>query len=91
MDWLGQESHGYLIKVKLKGLTALLDKQAWQRVSDHSGWEQCEFFHQCNQWERPRCFVAVRRKTAVMDGSPQQSLLNELVYDYSYLTAQALS
>jgi len=92
MDWLDQNGHGYLIKVKLKGLTALLDKQMWQRAPDHSGWEQCEFFHQCNQWERPRCFVAVRRKAAVMNGDSQQSLLNEPVYDYfCYVTTERLT
>ena len=31
MDWLDQNGHGYLIKVKLKGLAALLDQQKWQR------------------------------------------------------------
>ncbi|ARU54317.1 IS1380 family transposase [Oleiphilus messinensis] len=92
MDWLDQARHGYLIKVKLKGLAALLDKQAWQRVPGHTGWEQCDFFHQCGQWERARRFVAVRRKTAFITKGPQQALLNEPVYDYfCYVTTERLS
>lgn len=91
MDWLDQAGHGYLIKVKLKGLVALLDKQAWKRVPGQSGWEQCDFFHQCGQWKRRRHFVAVRRKTAVVATGPQPSLWNEPVYDYfCYVTTERL-
>ena len=32
MDWLDQNGHGYLIKVKLKGLAVLLDQQEWQKI-----------------------------------------------------------
>ena len=92
MDWLDEYRHGYLIKVKLKGLRALLDKQDWQSVSPHSGWEQCEFFHQCGKWERPRRFLAVRRRVKENDTSPQKSLFNESVYDYfCYVTTERLT
>jgi len=37
MDWLDQNGHGYLIKVKLKGLSALLDKQSWHKSQAGQG------------------------------------------------------
>jgi hypothetical protein len=92
MDWLDQNSHGYLIKVKLKGLVPLLDKQCWQVISHSPGWEQCEFSHQCAKWSYARHFVAVRRLRKVTDDSPQKSLINEPVYDYfCYVTTERLT
>jgi hypothetical protein len=32
LEWLDTKGHGYLIKVKLKGLVALLDQQAWHAM-----------------------------------------------------------
>jgi hypothetical protein len=92
MDWLDQGGHGYLIKVKLKGLRALLDKQNWQPVSKCPGWEQSEFLYQCGQWSRPRRFVAVRRPAKIVDDGLQNSLITEPVYDYfCYVTPERLT
>lgn len=92
MDWLDQNGHGYLIKVKLKGLAALLDQQKWQKIPGCSGWEQCDFRHQCGTWERSRRFVAVRRKAALDTRSLQPSLLSDVVYDYfCYTTTERLT
>jgi hypothetical protein len=92
MDWLDECRHGYLIKVKLKGLSALLDKKDWQPISAHSGWEQCEFSHQCGKWKRPRLFLAVRRQAKKNDKSPQKNLFNEPVYYYfCYVTTERLT
>ena len=63
LEWLDAKRHGYLIKVKLKGLTSLLDQQSWQEIDKAPGWQQCEFIHQCGTWSRGRRFVAVRRLT----------------------------
>jgi hypothetical protein len=91
MDWPDQMGHGYLIKVKLKGLASLLDKQDWQAIPKCPGWEQCEFLHQCGQWSRPRRFVAVRRP-ATVDNGPQKSLLTEPVYvSFCYVTTERLT
>lgn len=92
MDWLEQGGYGYLIKVKLKGLNALLDKQTWQAVSNCPGWEQCEFTHACGKWSRSRRFIAVRRLAKVKKEGPQQSLIIEPVYDYfCYVTTERLT
>ena len=78
LEWLDAKRHGYLIKVKLKGLTSLLDQQSWQAIDKAPGWQQCEFIHQCGTWSRGRRFVAVRRlkkeKTIVFRNNCLQSL-----------------
>lgn len=61
MDLLDLHGHGYLIKVKLKGLTELLLKQVWVPVPGQPGWEQCTFQYQAKGWTVPRFFVAIRR------------------------------
>ena len=40
---LEARGHGYLIKVKLKNLTALLARKDWTAVPGQAGWECCEF------------------------------------------------
>ena len=45
LEWLDAKRHGYPIKVKLKGLTSLLDQQSWQAIDKAPGWQQCEFIH----------------------------------------------
>ena len=62
LDFLDERGHGYLIKVKLKGLVALLETQNWQPVQGQPGWEGCEFSHQCATWRTSRKFMAVRRE-----------------------------
>ena len=92
MDWLDQARHGYLIKVKLKGLTPLLDKQSWQEVPKCPGWEQCEFKHQCGKWPVSRRFVAVRRLAKETEDGLQESLIKEPVYEYfCYVTTERLT
>jgi hypothetical protein len=44
LDLLDQGRHGYLIKVKLKGLAQLLAGQHWKPIIGQPGWEQCSFF-----------------------------------------------
>ena len=34
LEWLDAKRYGYLIKVKLKGLTSLLDQQSWQAIDN---------------------------------------------------------
>ena len=45
LDFLEERGHGYLIKVKLKGLASLLETQKWQKVKGQPAWEGCEFSH----------------------------------------------
>jgi len=37
-----------------------MGKQVWTPIANHSGWEQCQFEHQCVGWKKGRRFVAVR-------------------------------
>jgi hypothetical protein len=92
LAWLDAKGHGYLIKVKLKGLMALLDQQAWHATPNASGWQHCEFIHQCGTWSLGRRFVAVRRLKKEKNDSIQAQLLTEPVYDYfCYVTTERLT
>ena len=92
LEWLDAKRHGYLIKVKLKGLTSLLDQQSWQAIDKAPGWQQCEFIHQCGTWSRGRRFVAVRRLKKEKNDSVQKQLFTEPVYDYfCYVTTERLT
>lgn len=82
LDLLDQRGHGYLIKVKLKGLAALLSKQDWEPVPGQSGWEQCSFLHQCTSWSTERLFVAIRREKPADPSSKQATLFEIKEYDY---------
>jgi len=81
LDLLDREKHGYLIKVKLKGLVGLLSRQQWKPVLGQSGWEQCTFYHRCATWSRARLFMAVRiEKPAEPNGEP--TLFEMKQYDH---------
>lgn len=87
LDYLESTGAGYLIKVKLKGLLALLDRQVWTAVSGSSGWEQTEFQHRCLNWGVSRRFVAVRKLARIEKG-----LIDIPVYDYfCYVTTEPLA
>ena len=86
LDFLEGKRFGFLIKVKLKGLTKLLMTQSWSAVKGQLSWEQCEFEHQCKAWTNKRKMIAVRceNKEATMKqkDSDQESLFDFAVYDY---------
>lgn len=87
LDYLELVGAGYLIKVKLKGLVALLSGQVWMPVTGYPGWEQTEFRYKCLKWLRPRRFVAVRELERVEKG-----LIDIPVYNYfCYVTTESLS
>jgi len=81
LDLLEKYGHGYLIKVKLKGLKKILIAQAWTPVPKQPGWEQCVFMHQCGTWSKARLFMAVRLEKPA-EASPQESLFEIKNYDY---------
>jgi hypothetical protein len=94
MDLLDAYGHGYLIKVKLKGLKKLLLEQDWNPVPGHPGWEQCTFLYQSGDWKKPRVFVAVRRvvETEEGDTSQQELIDSEPTYEYfCYVTTEQLT
>ncbi|HEY5572316.1 MAG TPA: IS1380 family transposase [Anaerolineales bacterium] len=91
MDLLDRLGHGYLIKVKLKNLTALLSGQHWTPIAGQPGWEHCTFKHRCGGWTVPRSFVAVRMALPQED-SPQRDLFETAGYAYfCYVTTEALT
>ena len=83
LDFLDAHKHGYLIKVKLKNLIALLTGQQWTVIADQPHWEQCSFKYRCGTWKVTRCFVAVRKKK-LKEQSLQIDLLGTSEYDYGY-------
>ncbi len=58
-DQLEKWKWEYLVKVKLRGLKKILEKQEW--VKDDDGNEYCKFKHQCGSWEVERQFYGVRK------------------------------
>lgn len=91
LDLLERFGHGYLIKVKLKGLVRLLSCQLWEEVPNQPGWEQCEFLHQCGKWKIARRFVAVQREKPKNPNA--ESVLFEIKeYDYfAYVISEKLT
>ena len=80
-DFLDAGGHGYLVKVKLKGLAKLLRGQQWEPVPGEAGWEQCLFFHRCSTWSTVRLFVAVRQEKPIDPAKPS-TLFEMKEYDY---------
>jgi hypothetical protein len=52
----------YIIKVKLKNLEAILEKQIWEEVVGDESKQITEFYYKCKGWEKARKFVAIRKK-----------------------------
>lgn len=88
LDYLDSLGHGYLIKVKLKNLVALLSSREWQPIKGKPGWEQCDFWHHASGWTASRLLVAVRQKKPKMY-SPQKGLFEEQDYAYFCYTTTA--
>lgn len=51
----------FLVKVKLRNLMELLEKQNWEKAGKENGIEICEFEHKAASWDKPRKLKAVRR------------------------------
>ncbi len=60
LDYLEKMGWDYLIKVKLKGLQQLLDKQVWLPVTSKSGASVCDFEYKAKEWGKTRTFRAIR-------------------------------
>lgn len=92
LEFLESLGHGYLIKVKLKNLVALLARQIWTAVPGQPGWEQCVFYHECSGWGKSRRFVAVRIKQGGDVKGAQGRLFDVVCYEYfCYVTTEPLS
>lgn len=60
LDYIEEKQCQHLIKVKMKGLAALLETQSWQKAKKNPNFETTEFKHKCSSWKKHRRFVAVR-------------------------------
>jgi hypothetical protein len=67
LDYLEKNSSCYLIKVKMKGLTSLLEAQSWKKIKNQPGFEQTEFQYKCGGWKKERRFTAIRQIKEEMD------------------------
>ena len=89
LDYLDGLGHGYLIKVKLKNLKTVLNKQHWTAIPGKPGWQQCQFWYQANNWNASRLLVAVRQQSAVAP-TAQLSFFEPVQYDmFCYVASDA--
>jgi hypothetical protein len=89
MDLLDKRGHGYLIKVKLKNLSEVLESQAWSSIEGQTDWEQCDFKYRCGRWNQARRFVAVRILKENPGKSVQDDIWDMQEYDYfCYVTTE---
>lgn len=65
LDYIEEKQSQYMIKVKIKGLESLLEKQKWRKLKNRPEFQSTEFIHKCKGWERTRRFVAVREITLI--------------------------
>ena len=72
----------YLIKVNLRGLTTLLEKQSWRKIAGRPGYESATFEYKCSGWSKSRTFVAVRLLTEVI--IEEDALFESEKYEYDY-------
>jgi hypothetical protein len=82
LDLLQSRSCEYLIKVNLRGLTTLLEKQSWHKIANRPGYESSKFEYKCSGWSRSRTFVAVRKLTEVK--IEEDVLFESKKYEYDY-------
>jgi hypothetical protein len=93
-DLWEERGHGYLVKVKMKGLVGLLSTKVWSSVAGQPGWEYCEFQYACHGWQKSRRFVAVRNRVEPKGKKAQLSLElgDEATYEYfCYVTTEDLT
>ena len=92
LDYLEKTGTQYLIKVKLKGLEALLKNKKWRKIANRPGFESTEFEFKCGDWKKARRFVAIRE---VILSEVEGNLLFNLTqvqYDYfCYVSNMGLS
>lgn len=66
-DLLEQDSHTYLVKVKLKNLKPLLKSQDWKILPNNEKMAICSFEYKAKSWTKSRKLHAVRIVTGYAD------------------------
>ena len=59
LSFIEAQEKEYLVKVKLKGLRALLKEKEWETYNDKLAF--CKFEYRCKSWDKTRTFIGVRR------------------------------
>ena len=83
-DFLESEGCRYLIKVKLKGLTSLLEAQKWRKAKNKPDMDTTEFEYKCSGWKQPRKFIAIRKISEIEDTDDNGKLFSgpKIKHDY---------
>ena len=80
LSFLEDNDYEYLIKVKMKNLTTMLENQDWVDVKDQEGWQESTFKYGCKNWNNTRTFKAVRIE--IPDENPEDTLLKVKKFSY---------
>jgi len=80
LSFLEDNDYGYLIKVKLKNLTSMLENQDWSDIENQEGWQETTFEYGCKTWDTKRTFKAVR--VEIPEENPDEILLSIKRYSY---------
>ena len=80
LSYLEDVGYEYLIKVKMKNLSSVLENQTWSDIEDKKGWQEATFEYGCKSWETKRIFKAVRIE--IPENKPNEILLDIKRYSY---------
>ena len=85
LSFLEENNYEYLIKVKMKNLTTILEAQDWKDIKNKPGWQETTFEYKCNNWNSKRIFKAIR--VEIPEENPEDLLFEIKRYSYScYVT-----
>jgi len=88
LSFLEENDYEYLVKVKMRNLTTLLENQDWSDIENHKGWEESAFEYGCANWNKKRTFKAVR--VEIPEENPEDTLLTVRKYSYfCYVTTDS--
>ncbi|ETR66748.1 MAG: transposase (IS4 family protein) [Candidatus Magnetoglobus multicellularis str. Araruama] len=89
LEYLENNKCEYLIKVKMRNLKKLLLKQKWRKIGNDILFETCQFSHKCQNWNKARKFLAIRKFVKMSD---ENMLFPTPVYEYfCYVSNRDLS
>ena len=80
LSFLEDNDYGYLVKVKMKNLTSMLENQDWSDIENKEGWQETTFQYGCTTWDTKRTFKAVR--VEIPEENPNEILLSIKRYSY---------
>lgn len=81
LDLIEHHRGEYIVKVGMRGLASLLERQVWRKIGNRPDFESTVFHHKCEGWNRQRKFVAVRMVTLTPSEDP---LFPGMKVEYEY-------